>query len=155
MYGVFMRAVVQRVSSASVEVAGEIVGKIDEGFLVLLGVEKGDTEKDAEYLAEKIAFLRVFKDENDKMNLSLKETPDKACLVVSQFTLLGDCRKGRRPSFDSAGEPKEANRLYEYFMEQLNKIDIKTASGVFQASMKVSLCNEGPVTLLLSSRKTF
>ena len=150
-----MRAVVQRVSSASVEVAGEIVGKIDEGFLVLLGVEKGDIEKDAEYLAEKIAFLRVFKDENDKMNLSLKDSPDRACLVVSQFTLLGDCRKGRRPSFDSAGAPDEANRLYKYFIEQLNKMDIKTASGVFQAEMKVSLCNEGPVTLLLSSRKTF
>lgn len=150
-----MRAVVQRVSSASVEVDGEVVGKIDDGFLILLGVEKGDTEKDAEYLSEKIAFLRVFKDENGKMNLSLKDSPNMSCLVVSQFTLLGDCRKGRRPSFDSAAPPADANKLYLYFMELLRDMGVKTSSGVFQAEMKVSLCNDGPVTLMISSRKIF
>ena len=150
-----MRAVVQRVSKAEVNVEGKITGQIGEGFLVLLGVELGDTEADADYLAEKIATLRIFKDENDKMNCSLKDSSERAILVVSQFTLAGDCRKGRRPSFDNAAEPQEANRLYVYFMSLLSKMDIKVESGVFGAMMSVSLCNEGPVTFLLSSKKTF
>ncbi len=150
-----MRAVVQRVSSASVEVDGEITGKIEEGFLVLLGVETGDTQQDADYLADKIANLRVFKDEQDKMNCSLMDCASRSVLVVSQFTLSGDCRKGRRPSFASAAPPETAKELYFYFMDKIAAMGIRVEAGVFQAMMRVSLCNEGPVTLLLDSRKNF
>uniref|UniRef100_A0A7C3E9A2 D-aminoacyl-tRNA deacylase n=1 Tax=Gracilinema caldarium TaxID=215591 RepID=A0A7C3E9A2_9SPIR len=149
-----MRAVVQRISDASVTVDGTRVGAISKGLLVYLGVAQGDTEKDADYLAEKVLGLRIFTDQEDKMNLSVQDVGG-AILVVSQFTLLADARKGRRPSYSEAAEPEKANRLYLYFVEQLRKRDIMVATGVFQASMKVQYINEGPVTILLDSRKLF
>lgn len=149
-----MRAVVQKVSQASVMVNHETVGSIGMGFLVLLGVGSDDSEKDALYLAEKIGNLRVFPDEDGKMNLSLQDIAGEA-LVVSQFTLYGDCRKGRRPSFSSAAPPAEANRLYEYFAQCLRSQQIPVETGVFQAHMEVSLLNDGPVTLLLDSKGEF
>jgi len=149
-----MRAVVQRVSQASVVVNEQTVGAIEHGLMVLLGVAQGDTDKDALYLAEKTAGLRIFEDEAGKMNLSVEDVGG-GILVVSQFTLLGDCRKGRRPGFTDAAPPELADRLYEVYVEILRTRGISVATGVFRAEMKVSLVNEGPVTMLLDSRKQF
>jgi len=149
-----MRAVVQRVDSASVEIEGNIHSKIGRGLLILVGVEKNDTEKDADYLAEKCACLRIFEDDSGRMNLSAVELKLEA-LVVSQFTLLGDVRKGRRPGFDSAMEPSTAETLIERFYTRLAGTGIKTSKGVFRTHMKVALLNDGPVTILLDSRKVF
>ena len=149
-----MRAVVQRVSEARVEVDGEIVGEIDRGFLVLLGVAGDDTATDAAWLAEKIANLRVFEDDDGKLNWSLAEVRG-AALVVSQFTLLGDCRKGRRPSFSGAAPAELAQDLYLKLAEGLRGFGIPVQTGRFQAMMDVTLTNSGPVTLLLDSKKLF
>jgi D-tyrosyl-tRNA(Tyr) deacylase len=149
-----MRAVVQRVTEARVEVAGEPVGEIGAGLLVLLGVARDDTRDDADYLADKTFNLRVFDDDEGKMNRSLSESGG-AILVVSQFTLYGDVRRGRRPSYSDAAEPEKANQLYEYFVERVRSAGVKVETGVFQAMMKVSLTNDGPVTILLDSRKVF
>ncbi len=149
-----MRAVVQRVSSASVTVEGAVVGAVDRGFLVLLGVSEGDTEKDARYIADKVAGLRVFEDEQEKMNLSVQDVSG-AVLAVSQFTLLGDARHGRRPSFSGAARPETAIPLYEGFVEMLRQAGIRVETGVFQAHMEVALVNDGPVTILLDSKKGF
>jgi D-tyrosyl-tRNA(Tyr) deacylase len=149
-----MRAVVQRVNSASVSVDGEVTGEISQGLLILLGVARDDEEKDADYLADKIINLRIFADDEGKMNRSLLES-DGAMLAVSQFTLYGDTRKGRRPSFIEAAEPVKANALYEYFVARTRSLGVKVETGVFQAMMKVSLVNDGPVTILLDSRKLF
>ena len=146
-----MKAVVQRVSSASVRIDGDIKGQIDAGFLVLLGVGKNDTEKQADILASKIAGLRVFTDENDKMNLSL-ESISGGVLVISNFTLYGDCSHGRRPSFIEAARPETAKPLYEYFCRQLEANGVKRVErGVFGADMKVALVNDGPVTLIIDT----
>ncbi|MDX2151454.1 MAG: D-aminoacyl-tRNA deacylase [Bryobacteraceae bacterium] len=149
--GEHMRAVVQRVREASVEVDGAVTGRIGRGLLVLLGVSRTDTEADAEYLVAKVADLRIFNDASGKMNLSLKETGG-GMLVISQFTLYGDTRRGRRPSFDGAAPPERARHLYEYFLEQARKLGLSPESGVFQAHMHVSLTNEGPVTLICESK---
>lgn len=149
-----MRAVVQRVSRASVLVEQEVIGAIQSGFLILLGVTHSDTTADAESLADKIVGLRVFEDDAGKMNLSLRETGG-ACLVVSQFTLYGDCRKGRRPSFVAAAEPSQAEQLYETLVAAVRHRGIEVATGRFRAQMSVELVNEGPVTLLLDSGKAF
>lgn len=143
-----MRAVVQRVSSASVTVDGQITGQIGFGMLVLLGVTHTDTEIQADRLAEKVAFLRFFNDQEGKMNLSCLEVGGEV-LVVSQFTLYGDCRKGRRPSYTDAAGTEKAERLYEYFIERMRGHGLNVASGIFGAMMKVSLVNEGPVTLIV------
>ena len=151
-----MRAVVQRVSRASVKVEGVVVGEIGKGLLVLLAVSQSDKESDADYLAEKISGLRVFEDGDGKMNRSVTEgETGGAILVVSQFTLYGDVRRGKRPSFDAAARPELANRLYEYFVERLRAAGIRCATGKFQAMMDVELVNDGPVTILLDSEKTF
>lgn len=149
-----MRCVVQRVSRASVTVEGKITGQVEKGYMVLVGVEMGDTEQDMRYCAEKVAGLRVFEDENGKMNLSVKDVGG-AVLAVSQFTLLGDARHGRRPSFSNAARPEEANALYEAFCEALRAENIRVETGVFQTDMQVELVNDGPVTILLDSRKGF
>ncbi|MCT4595021.1 MAG: D-aminoacyl-tRNA deacylase [Anaeromicrobium sp.] len=149
-----MRAVVQRVSSASVDVDNERVGAIEKGLLVLLGVEETDTSKDLQYMVDKILNLRIFEDENEKMNLSLKDVGGQL-MVVSQFTLLGDCRKGRRPSFVEAAKPHKANELYEEFVMKCRNEDIKVETGKFQTHMHVNLCNDGPVTILVDSHKKF
>jgi D-tyrosyl-tRNA(Tyr) deacylase len=149
-----MRAVLQRVSRASVEVEGEIVGKIGVGWLVLLGVARGDNDDDASWMAEKIANLRAFEDDAGKMNRSVSDVGG-GVLVVSQFTLLADCRTGRRPSFTGAADPAEAERLYLRVAAILREAGLDVPTGVFRASMKVELLNEGPVTLLLDSRKAF
>ena len=149
-----MRAVVQRVSSASVKVGEQIVGQIERGFLVLLGVGTDDVDSDSVALAEKISGLRVFEDEAGKMNLSLADV-DGCMLVVSQFTLFGDCRKGRRPSFVEAARPNKAELLYETFVAEVRGKGIQVETGKFQTHMDVSLINDGPVTLLLDSRKAF
>ncbi len=149
-----MRAVIQRVSRAQVSVAGQTVGSIGQGFLVLLGVARSDTAADAEYLAEKTAGLRVFSDPAQKMNRSLADVGG-AVLVVSQFTLCGDCRKGRRPSFDEAAGAAQADRLYQHYVEVLRARGLTVETGVFQAMMEVELVNDGPVTLLLDSKKLF
>lgn len=146
-----MRAVIQRVSRASVSVDGKVAGAIGPGLLVLLGVGRNDTEQDAEALARKIIELRVFQDEAGKMNLSLRDTGG-SLLVVSQFTLYGDTRKGRRPSFDLAAPPEQARRLYEHFVEAARRQGVHVETGVFQAMMSVSLVNEGPVTFLVETR---
>jgi D-tyrosyl-tRNA(Tyr) deacylase len=147
-----MRAVIQRVTQARVQVEGNTVGEISSGLLTLLGVARDDGDEDADYLAEKIINLRVFNDEQGKMNHSLLETGG-AMLVVSQFTLYGDVRRGRRPSYTEAAEPEMANALYEYFVGRVRTMGIKVETGVFQATMQVSLINDGPVTILLDSRK--
>ncbi|MDM8552487.1 D-aminoacyl-tRNA deacylase [Desulfobacterales bacterium HSG2] len=146
-----MRAVIQRVKQSSVSVDGKVIGQIGKGLMVLLGVAKDDAEKDADYLAGKIVNLRVFEDENGKMNKSLPETGGEM-LVVSQFTLLGDCRKGRRPSYVHAAGPETANELYEYFVRQVREKGISVQTGRFRAMMDVSLINDGPVTLIVESK---
>ena len=149
-----MRAVVQRVSRAQVSVDGEITGKIGLGLLVLLGVGQSDTEADAIYLAEKICGLRVFEDEQGKMNHSVREAGGSV-LAVSQFTLYGDVRRGKRPSFDAAAPPEKARKLYEFFVEQIRDAGLNCETGRFQEIMSVELLNEGPVTILLDSGKGF
>ncbi len=145
-----MRAVIQRVSEASVTVDGTVVGRIDAGLMVLLGVAEGDTEAEARWMADKLVGLRIFEDDDGKMNRSLIDT-DGAMLVVSQFTLLGDCRKGRRPSFVGAAAPEIANELYERFVTLVAEAGVTTATGRFRTEMKVSITNEGPVTLVIES----
>ncbi len=149
-----MRAVVQRVSSASVSVEGKLIGKIGNGLLVLLGVRSSDTRDDADYLVDKLLNLRIFEDNEGKMNRSLLDIAGEL-LVVSQFTLYGDVRRGRRPSFIEAAPPERANTLYEYFVSQSKRQTKKVATGQFQAMMDVQLVNSGPVTILLDSEKTF
>jgi D-tyrosyl-tRNA(Tyr) deacylase len=146
-----MRAVIQRVNEASVEVAGQVIGRIDQGLLVLLGVAKGDQESDVQYMVDKIATLRIFSDEQGKMNRSLSEAGGKA-LVVSQFTLLGDTSKGRRPGFDQAAPPDTAQALYNKVVAGLQAQGIPVQTGKFGAHMQVSLLNDGPVTFVLDSR---
>ena len=145
-----MRAVIQRVLEASVAIDGDTVGRIGPGLLVLLGVRRGDAESDVGWMAEKVANLRIFEDQAGKMNRSLLEGSG-AVLVVSQFTLYGDARKGRRPSFIEASEPVEANRLYGLFCEQLRGLGLEVQTGEFAAHMRVALVNDGPVTLILDS----
>ncbi len=149
-----MRAVIQRVSRASVSVDGVPVGEIGQGLLVLLGVGQSDSETDAEYLAEKIAGLRIFEDDQQKMNLSVADARG-AVLAVSQFTLYGDVRKGKRPSFDAAARPEQAKKLYEYFVDRIRARGLRCETGRFQAMMDVELVNDGPVTILLDSGKNF
>ena len=145
-----MRMVIQRVTEASVTVDNNVVGKIGKGIVVLLGVAKGDTEKEADYLVNKLVGLRIFRDEAGKMNLSVQDIGGEL-LVVSQFTLLGDCRKGRRPGFSNAAPPEEADRLYMYFVEQLRAKGFKVETGQFQAMMLVNIHNDGPVTFVIDS----
>jgi D-tyrosyl-tRNA(Tyr) deacylase len=149
-----MRAVLQRVARASVEVEGATVGAIEAGWLVLLGVAKGDADDDAARLAEKVAELRAFEDDAGKMNRSVRDVGG-GVLVVSQFTLLADCRGGRRPNFTDAADPSEAERLYLHFASTLQSLGVPVATGVFRAMMRVSLVNDGPATFLLDSRKAF
>lgn len=149
-----MRAVIQRVTAAHVEVAGDKVGAVGRGLLVLIGVARGDSVADAEYLAEKTAGLRIFEDPQGKMNLALGEVGGEV-LAVSQFTLLGDCRKGRRPGFTDAAEPALADALYNAYVAALRARGLSVATGLFRAEMQVHLVNDGPVTLLLDSRKAF
>lgn len=149
-----MRIVIQRVKSASVTVDNEIIGKIGKGILVLLGISVDDSEKDALYLLEKTLNLRIFEDYEDKMNLSLLDISGEL-LVVSQFTLYGDTRKGRRPSFIEAAPPEKANALYEYFVSAAQQKLLRVETGKFQAMMDVALINDGPVTILLDSKKNF
>jgi D-tyrosyl-tRNA(Tyr) deacylase len=145
-------AVIQRAKSGSVTVNEKIIGKIDHGFVILLGVSNSDEEKDADYLAHKIAFLRLFNDENEKMNLSIQDVGGSA-LVISQFTLCGDTSKGRRPSFIHAAHPEKGNALYKYFMKKLKEKGIPVESGEFGAMMNVAFINEGPVTFILESNQ--
>jgi len=147
-----MKAVIQRVSEAKVTVDGKVVGSINKGILLLLGVEKGDTPHDAIWLAEKVVSLRIFEDQAGKMNLPLTEINGEI-LSVSQFTLAGNCSKGRRPSFDTAAPPEKANHLYQYFNSELRDMEIPVQTGIFQADMKVSLVNDGPVTFILETPK--
>ena len=149
-----VRAVVQKASEASVRVDGEVVGRIGPGLVVLLGVGREDAERDADYLADKVLNLRVFPDEAGQMNRSVVDVAG-GLLVVSQFTLMGDARKGRRPSYIEAASPEEANRLYEHFVERLRPSGLEVATGLFRAMMDVALVNQGPVTVLLDSRKLF
>lgn len=149
-----MRVVIQRVSEASVTVDRQTVGAIGQGLMVLLGVAQGDTSQEAKFLAEKTAGLRIFEDDAGKMNRSVEEIGG-SLLVVSQFTLLGDCRKGRRPGFTDAAPPELADQLYEEFVAALRSRGVNVATGVFRADMQVALVNDGPVTMLLDSRKQF
>lgn len=149
-----MRAVVQRVAKSRVTVESSEVGTIGKGLMVLLGIERDDTQKDLEYLADKVVHLRVFEDDNDKMNLSLLDVKGEL-LIVSQFTLYGDCRKGKRPSYDRAARPELAQQLYASFVEYCRQFDITVQTGQFQAMMMVEIHNDGPVTLMLDSRKEF
>lgn len=149
-----MRAVVQRVNQAYVEVDGEVVGKINKGLVVFLGVGQNDTEKDSEYLAGKISGLRIFEDSGGLMNLSVQDIGGEV-LSISQFTLFGDCRKGRRPGFSDAAQPDRAEALYDYFCAKLQEPGIGVKKGVFQAEMRVNVDNDGPVTILLDSTKLF
>lgn len=146
-----MRIVIQRVSRASVEVDGETVGKIGKGLLLLVGVAKGDTENEAKILAEKISKMRIFEDENEKMNLSLFDVGGQV-LAVSQFTLCADCRRGNRPDYMNAAPPSEANGLYELFVEEMRQKGLTVEKGIFGADMKVELLNDGPVTIVLDSQ---
>jgi D-aminoacyl-tRNA deacylase len=149
-----MRAVVQRVTKGSVSVEGSITGRIGRGLVVLLGVAHEDTEKDVSYMAEKIINLRIFDDECGKMNISLLDIKGEM-LIVSQFTLYGDCRKGKRPGYDRAARPEYAEKLYEAFVQNCKNYGIKVETGVFRAMMSVEIHNDGPVTLLIDSRKEF
>lgn len=149
-----MRAVVQRVKKSNVTVEGKITGEIGQGIMVLIGVEDGDNEKDADYIADKICGLRIFEDEQGKMNLSVEDIGGEV-LAVSQFTLLADARKGRRPSFVKAAAPDEANELYRKVIEKISTRDINVQEGIFQAEMMVEIHNDGPVTILLDSNKLF
>lgn len=149
-----MRAVVQRVSYAKVSVENDIKGEIDNGIMLLLGVENNDEDKDLEYIFDKVINLRIFEDNNGKMNLSLLDVKG-SILIISQFTLLGDARKGRRPSFINASKPDDAIKYYNEFIQKCKDKGIETKTGVFGADMKVELCNDGPVTILLDSSKTF
>ena len=149
-----MRAVVQRVSHAKVSVNGEVTGEIGRGLLILLGVASSDAPADADYLADKIVGLRIFEDSSGKMNLAVAEVGG-ALLVVSQFTLYGDVRRGKRPSFDGAAAPQAARQLYEHFVEKVRAAGLRCETGRFQETMQVELVNEGPVTILLDSAKTF
>jgi D-tyrosyl-tRNA(Tyr) deacylase len=148
-----MKAVIQRVKSASVYVDGRLSGKIDNGLLVFIGVGKGDGERDVSFMASKLPDLRIFEDGSGKFNLSLKETKGEV-LIVSQFTLYGDCSKGRRPSFTEAEEPTVAKNLYERFISELREQGLPVQTGEFQANMEVHLVNDGPVTILLDSKKS-
>jgi D-aminoacyl-tRNA deacylase len=152
--GLLLRAVLQRVDKARVTIEGRMVSAIGQGLLVFLGVETGDGFPDAEYLLQKINNLRIFEDSEGKMNLSLLDVAGEM-LVVSQFTLLGDCRKGRRPSFTAAEEPQKAKLLYDYFIAQAQGKNWRVAGGEFQAMMKVELINDGPVTMMIDSKKLF
>ena len=147
-----MRALIQRVDKARVTIAGNLSGKIEKGLCLLLGVFADDTEADIQRLAEKACNLRIFDDENGVMNLSLLETGG-SMLIVSQFTLCADCKKGRRPSWHLAARPEFAKQLYERFVQAVKKLGVKTETGIFQAEMKVSLCNDGPVTIMLDSKE--
>lgn len=143
-----MKALLQRVTCASVTVGGKTVAEIKQGLLILLGVEKGDTTDNADFLARKCANLRIFEDQNQKMNLSVRDTGG-AVLIVSQFTLAGDTSRGNRPGFERAAEPGTAKELYEYFSQKIREQGIPAANGIFQADMQVSLINDGPVTFML------
>ena len=143
-----MKLVIQRVKYAKVEVNKKVVGKINKGFLVLVGVTHTDTEKEADYLAKKLCKLRVFEDENEKMNLSLKDVNGEL-LIVSQFTLYANCSEGNRPSFTNAGKPEMANKLYEYFCKKCEEYNIHVEKGIFGADMKIELLNDGPVTIII------
>ena len=143
-----MKALIQRVKSASVSIDGQIYSQINKGLLIFLGVEKDDTTPNADWLVSKILKLRIFEDDNEKMNLSVSDICGEI-LVVSQFTLAGDCKKGTRPSFDNAKPPQEANELYEYFVSELKKSPLNIQTGVFRAMMDISLINDGPVTFML------
>lgn len=145
-----MRLIVQRTKFSAVHIEGKPTVRCNQGMTILLGVGKGDSEKDADYLAGKISKLRIFEDENGKMNLAIRDIGGE-CLIVSQFTLYGDCRKGNRPSFDQAADPETANRLYEYFVEKVRAERIVVHTGTFQAEMGVELWNDGPVTFILES----
>jgi D-tyrosyl-tRNA(Tyr) deacylase len=148
-----MRIVLQRVNSAHVDIAGKTVGSIGVGLVILLGVTQADNHEDAEYLADKVIHLRIFPDEAHRMNRSLLEAGG-TLLVVSQFTLYGDCKKGRRPSFDQAAPPEQARTLYEYFIQRLKSSKIAVETGVFQAEMEIHLINDGPVTFILDSKRS-
>jgi D-tyrosyl-tRNA(Tyr) deacylase len=154
IHEVLVRAVIQRVKNARVEIEQKVVGAIGPGLLILLGVGEADTEKDCDYLASKSAHLRIFADENGLMNRSVLETAGSV-LVVSQFTLWADCRKGRRPSFIAAAAPEKANKLYEHFISLLRGLGLNVATGQFQELMDVHLINDGPVTIMLDSQKVF
>ena len=143
-----MKLVIQRVKNAKVEVDEKVVGKIENGFMVLIGIRKGDTKKEADYLVKKLINLRVFEDENGKMNLNIKSVGG-SLLLVSQFTLYADCSNGNRPSFTEAAKPEQANKLYEYFCSECEKNNIKVERGIFGANMQVSLINDGPVTIVI------
>lgn len=145
-----MKAVIQRVSEASVKVDGNIVGEINTGFMLLIGIDENDEKSDADWLVQKILNLRVFSDENDKLNLSIKDINGEI-LCISQFTLIADYKKGNRPSFIKAAKPDKAIPLFEYFKEALSKSDLKIESGIFGADMKVSLTNDGPVTIIMDT----
>jgi D-tyrosyl-tRNA(Tyr) deacylase len=147
-----MRAVIQRVSKGSVVVDEKIVGSINKGFVVLLGISESDTTEAVDYMADKIVNLRIFEDEDEKMNLSLMDIQGEL-LVISQFTLYGDCRKGRRPNFMSAARPEKAKALYEGFVSRCREMGVKTETGIFQADMKVNIVNDGPVTVIIDSDK--
>lgn len=147
-----MKLVIQRVSDASVKVDGKIVGQIKKGFMVLFGVTHTDTKEDADFLAKKLLNLRVFRDENDKMNLALKDINGEL-LIISQFTLYADCSHGNRPSFIGAAKPEQANELYEYFCDKCKESGFNVEKGIFGAEMKVSLLNDGPVTIIMDSNE--
>jgi len=150
----FLRAIVQRAAASSVTVGDRLVGEISRGLVVFLGVGRGDTVDDAEYLADKVANLRIFEDEQGKMNLSVLDTCG-AVLAVSQFTLYGDCRKGRRPGFSEASPPEEARGLYDEFLKKLKDMGIRVSTGCFREHMQVKIINDGPVTFLLDSKRNF